>query len=218
MIWYLNSILDLNLSSAKDFQNLYGDLVYKLKKIVGSNNFSAQFIKINSHYKKIGYNINVLQQTACLVVNPTLLSSLIACRWVRLQTLWRFWLKDLSIDVMVGAWCFGCCQAQPGLPVGFLLLRYSVLFTVESLSDALISKGSFMQAKLLCVLVYIWARVGLARREAGLGPPVGSFCWPFRGGASFVDHFCYFGLVFVMLLWASVYWCLVVTCWERADL
>ena len=26
--------------------------------------------KINSHHKKIGYNINVLQQTACLVVNP----------------------------------------------------------------------------------------------------------------------------------------------------
>ena len=26
--------------------------------------------KIISHYKKIGYNINVLQQTASLVVNP----------------------------------------------------------------------------------------------------------------------------------------------------
>ena len=50
--------------------DFYGDLVYKLKKIVGSNNFSAQFIKIISHYKKIGYNINVLQQTACLIVNP----------------------------------------------------------------------------------------------------------------------------------------------------
>ena len=48
----------------------YGDLVYKLKKIVGSNNFTAQFIKIISHYKKIGYNSNVLQQTVCLVVNP----------------------------------------------------------------------------------------------------------------------------------------------------
>ena len=46
-----------------------GDLLYKLKKVVDSNNFSAQFIKIISHYKKIGYNINVLQQTACLVVN-----------------------------------------------------------------------------------------------------------------------------------------------------
>ena len=52
------------------FIDFYGDLVYKLKKIVGSNNFSAQFIKIISHYKKIGYNINVLQQTACLLVNP----------------------------------------------------------------------------------------------------------------------------------------------------
>ena len=44
--------------------------MYKLKKIVGSDNFSAQFIKIISDYKNIGYNINVLQQTACLVVNP----------------------------------------------------------------------------------------------------------------------------------------------------
>ena len=33
----------------------YGDLVYKLKKIVGSDNFLVQFIKIISHYKKIGY-------------------------------------------------------------------------------------------------------------------------------------------------------------------
>ena len=43
--------------------------MYKLKKIVGSNKFSAQFIKIISHYKN-GYNINVLQQTTCLVINP----------------------------------------------------------------------------------------------------------------------------------------------------
>ena len=48
----------------------YGDLEYKLKKIVGSNDFSAQFIKIITHYKKNGYNINVFQQTACFVANP----------------------------------------------------------------------------------------------------------------------------------------------------
>ena len=48
----------------------YEDLVYRLKKIAGSNNFSVQFIIIISHYKKIGYNIDVLQQTACLVFNP----------------------------------------------------------------------------------------------------------------------------------------------------
>ena len=49
--------------------------MYKLKKIVGSDNFSAQFIKIISHYKQIGYNINVLQQTACLVANPILVGN-----------------------------------------------------------------------------------------------------------------------------------------------
>ena len=62
----LKSLLDQGLSEPE----FYGDLVYKLKKIVGSNKFSAQFIKIIYHYKKIGYNTNVLQQTACLVVNP----------------------------------------------------------------------------------------------------------------------------------------------------
>ena len=43
--------------------------MYKLKKIAGSHNFSAQIIKIISHYKKIGYKIDVLQRTACLMVN-----------------------------------------------------------------------------------------------------------------------------------------------------
>ena len=35
----------------------YDDLVYKLKKIVGSNNFSAQFIKIISHYKRLAITL-----------------------------------------------------------------------------------------------------------------------------------------------------------------
>ena len=62
----LKSLLRQGLSEPE----FYPDLEYNLKKIVGSDNFSAQFIKIISHYKKIGYNIIVLQQTACLVVNP----------------------------------------------------------------------------------------------------------------------------------------------------
>ena len=93
-------------------------------------------------YRSGPYSINVLQQTACLVVNPITVGNfafLLNCtpvgvRLAGLQTLWRFWLKDLSIDEIVGAWCFVCCQHHQGLPVWFLLLRYSVLFTVESLS------------------------------------------------------------------------------------
>ena len=42
----------------------YGDLVYKIKKMVGTYTFTAQFSKIISHYKRIGYNTYVLRQTA----------------------------------------------------------------------------------------------------------------------------------------------------------
>ena len=44
------------------------------------------------------------------------------------------------------------------------------------------------------------------------------FYWPFQGGNSFVDLLCFICLVLVMPLCSSVYLCLVVTCWERADL
>ena len=110
--------------------------------------------------------------------SATLLFSLIARQWVRLKTLGGFRLKDLSINEMVGAWCFGCCQAQRGLPVGFHLLLYLVLFTVESLSllyllfiSWFICSRSwcigklgffFMQTKHLWVLIHIWTKGDVA--------------------------------------------------------
>ena len=48
----------------------YGDVVYKFKKIVGRVDFSDQFRKIIVRYKRIGYNINIMRQSACLVFNP----------------------------------------------------------------------------------------------------------------------------------------------------
>ena len=48
----------------------YVDLVYKFRKIIGKYNFPYHFKKIIVRYKKIRYNIDVLRQTACLVVNP----------------------------------------------------------------------------------------------------------------------------------------------------
>ena len=48
----------------------YGDLVYKFRKIIGKYYFSYHFKKIIVRFKNIGYNIDVLRQTACLVVNP----------------------------------------------------------------------------------------------------------------------------------------------------
>ena len=46
----------------------YGDLVYKFRKIIGKNGFPYHFKKIIVRYKKIGYSIDVLRQSACFVV------------------------------------------------------------------------------------------------------------------------------------------------------
>ena len=47
----------------------YGDLVYKFKRIVGKPNFSDQFKKIVKRYKRVGYNLDIVRQSACLVLN-----------------------------------------------------------------------------------------------------------------------------------------------------
>ena len=54
---------------------VYGDLVYKFKKIVGRTDFSDHFRKIIIRYKRIGYNMNVMRQTACLLVNPIMVNN-----------------------------------------------------------------------------------------------------------------------------------------------
>ena len=53
----------------------YGGLVFKFRKMIGKNDFPYHLKKIIVRYKKIGYNINVMQQTACLVFNPIKVNS-----------------------------------------------------------------------------------------------------------------------------------------------
>ena len=48
----------------------YGDLAYRFRKIVGKSHFSEQFRKLINRYKRIGYSLDIMRQTACLVVNP----------------------------------------------------------------------------------------------------------------------------------------------------
>ena len=62
----LNSLLHQGLSEPE----FYGDLVYKFKKIRGRTDFSDQLRKIIMRCKPIAYNLNVMQQSACLVINP----------------------------------------------------------------------------------------------------------------------------------------------------
>ena len=49
----------------------YGDSVYKFKRTVGKPNFSDQLKKIIKLFKKMGCNIDIKGQSACLAVNLT---------------------------------------------------------------------------------------------------------------------------------------------------
>ena len=62
----LKTLLNEGLSEPE----FYGDLVYKFNKLIGSRDFSFQFRKIITLYRRIGYNLNVMRQSACLVFNP----------------------------------------------------------------------------------------------------------------------------------------------------
>ena len=48
----------------------YGDLVYKFKRIVRKSNLSDQFKNILKRYIRVGYNLDIMRQSACLVLNP----------------------------------------------------------------------------------------------------------------------------------------------------
>ena len=60
----------------------YGDLVYRFRKFVEKSNFSEQFRKLINSYKRIGYSLDIMRQTACIVVNPIIVdgyASLLNC-------------------------------------------------------------------------------------------------------------------------------------------
>ena len=50
----------------------YGVLVFKLRKIVSSADFSEQFREVIMRYKSIEYNFYVMRQSACLVIKPVM--------------------------------------------------------------------------------------------------------------------------------------------------
>ena len=40
------------------------------RKNCGKSNFTEQFKKLINRYKRIGYSLGIMRQTACLVINP----------------------------------------------------------------------------------------------------------------------------------------------------
>ena len=120
LIWYLNSKLDLNLSCAKDFRNLNSMVTWCInwRRFLALIIFQRSSLKLFPIIKRLAITLMYCSRLHAWWSTQsrlaTLLSSLIARWWVGLQTVWRFRLKDLSIDEMVGDWYFGCLLGQPG--------------------------------------------------------------------------------------------------------
>ena len=47
--------------------DVHGNLVYKFKNIIGNPNFSNLFKRIVNRFKRAGYSLDIMRQTACLV-------------------------------------------------------------------------------------------------------------------------------------------------------
>ena len=75
LITKFNVGLQTFLSEGLSKQEFNGDFVYKFKKLIGRNEFSFQFGKIITHYRRIAYNLNGMRQSACLVFNPIMVDN-----------------------------------------------------------------------------------------------------------------------------------------------
>ena len=86
-----NSHIDRITSKANSTLEFYGDLVHKLKKIVGSNNYQRSSLKLFPIIKRLAITLMYCNRLHAWWSTQsrlaTLLSSLIARRWVGLQTL-----------------------------------------------------------------------------------------------------------------------------------
>ena len=56
-------------SQDKDHAKISESTVYKFKKIIGNPNFSDLFKGIVNRFKRAGYTLDIMRQTACLVFN-----------------------------------------------------------------------------------------------------------------------------------------------------
>ena len=70
-----NVILKKFLQQGISESEFYGDLFYRIRKNVGNQFFLEQFRKLINRYKRIEYNLDIMRQTACLVVNPVTIDS-----------------------------------------------------------------------------------------------------------------------------------------------
>ena len=112
----------------------YGDLVYRFRKIVGKSNFPEQFRKLINRYKRIGYSLDIMRQTACLVVNPVIVdgyASLFNCT-TAVRASDSMTASSSNFKQCVEAWRYVFVLARRGSTIGFHLLWHTVEWAMST--------------------------------------------------------------------------------------
>ena len=237
MIRCLGSRLDLGLSCAGGLKGsgFCGGLVCRLREVVGSGGFSARLIGVVSHV------VDWLWRWC--VAGGCVFGGRPGRGWRLCFPLWLhtggsgFGLcdgSDFETCLLMGWWglVLWLLSGPPGFACwvsfapmfGFVccwvlvLNLFCLLFVswcVCVLWDgALLGWESFLRARHLCVLIRVWAGVGVVGR---FGPSSGVFLLAVSEQCFFCGSFVLFLSCFVFLSCASVCWCLVVACWWLAS-
>ena len=117
--------------------------------------------KIIVRYKRIGYNINIMRQSACLVFNPITVNNF-ASRWVGRQTQW--WPRHKAIyfswfgpelfclllgppgfncwfsSAPVFQWCCSTPKGSPGVGRNTILSSPHLCFIIVFICDLFVSR------------------------------------------------------------------------------
>ena len=121
---YLRALLQQGISEPE----FCGGLMCRFGGIVGESDFSEQFGGLVDRYGGIGYSLDIMRQTACLVVGPIIVggcASLFGCAaavWASGSVTASSW----SFGRWVGAWRCVFGLACRGSTVGFHLLWHAV--------------------------------------------------------------------------------------------
>ena len=85
--------------------------------MMGRADFSDQFRKVITRYKRIGYNLNIMRQSACLMINLITVdyfAALFNCTPVA-SGVRLFNGPDLKLLILVGTEALCLLLGQPGL-------------------------------------------------------------------------------------------------------
>ena len=105
-----------------------GDFVCGFGKIVDKSGFSEQFGGLIGRYKRIGCSLDIMRQTACLVVGPIIVggyASLFNCT-TAVRASGSVAVSSWGFSRLVGAWRYVFGLARRGSAVGFHLLWHAV--------------------------------------------------------------------------------------------